>query len=113
MQRPQARGREIRGRAALLIPGRAATPATGHRAASRAHAIQILLVAGLYYGAASFGLTLSLVGKNVTPLWPPTGIALVAFLVFGRRIWPGVALGAFLVNLPISVNVLAALATAA
>jgi signal transduction histidine kinase len=73
----------------------------------------MLLVAAAYYVAARLGLRLALVKKNVTPLWPPTGIAVVAFLVMGRRVWPGIALSAFLVNLPISAGLPAALATAA
>jgi PAS domain S-box-containing protein len=36
--------------------------------------------------------------KNVSPVWPPTGIALAALLIFGSRLWPGVALGAFLAD---------------
>ena len=74
---------------------------------------KILIVAFAYYVAARLGLRLALIERNVTPLWPPTGIALVAFLVFGRGVWPGVALAAFAVNLPISANGLAAAATAA
>lgn len=74
---------------------------------------KILIVAFAYYVAARLGLRLALIERNVTPLWPPTGIALVAFLVFGRGVWPGVALAAFVVNLPISANGLAAAATAA
>jgi len=66
-----------------------------------------------YYVSARLGLRVALVGHNVTPLWPPTGIALVAFLVLGVRVWPGVALGALLVNAPISSNLLAAAVTAA
>ncbi|MFN7146340.1 MAG: sensor histidine kinase, partial [Myxococcota bacterium] len=31
----------------------------------------------------------------VTPVWPPTGVALAALLLGGLRLWPGVALGAF------------------
>jgi PAS domain S-box-containing protein len=74
---------------------------------------KILIVAFAYYVAARLGLRLALIEKNVTPLWPPTGIALVAFLVYGRAVWPGVALAAFAVNLPISTNGFAAAATAA
>src|SRR5437763_3532111 len=75
-------------------------------------AIRAAAVGVLYYAAARLGLRLALVQKNVTPLWPPTGIAVVAFLVLGRRMWPGVALAAFLINLPISTNALAAAVTA-
>jgi len=43
---------------------------------------------------------------QVTPIWPPTGIALVAMLVIGRRVWPAIAVGAFAVNLPIGPSAL-------
>src|SRR6266511_5597191 len=62
-------------------------------------AMKLLLVAVAYYLAARLSLRLALIQQNVTPLWPPTGIALVAFLVLRRRIWPAIALAAFLVNL--------------
>ena len=65
-----------------------------------------------YYLAAQLSLRLSLVGENITPLWPPTGIALVGFLLGGRRLWPGVAIAAFAVNLPISTSAVAAAVTA-
>src|SRR5262245_52877256 len=69
---------------------------------------------GLVYGLTAFlSLRLALVEDNVTPLWPPTGIAVVALLLFGTRLWPGVALAAFLVNLPITASPLAAAVTAA
>jgi PAS domain S-box-containing protein len=74
---------------------------------------KVILVGGAYYVAAILGLRLALIEKNVTPLWPPTGIAVVALLIFGWRMWPGVALAALAVNLPISTNGLAAAATAA
>jgi serine phosphatase RsbU (regulator of sigma subunit)/integral membrane sensor domain MASE1/anti-sigma regulatory factor (Ser/Thr protein kinase) len=72
-----------------------------------------LLVGVAYYVSGYLALRLALVAENVTPLWPPSGIAVVGFLVFGRRIWPGVAVAAFLLNLPISTTPLAAAATAA
>jgi PAS domain S-box-containing protein len=65
-----------------------------------------------YYLAAQLSLRLALVGENITPLWPPTGIALVGFLLRGRRLWPGVAIAAFAVNLPISASAAAAAITA-
>ena len=36
-----------------------------------------------------------------TTVWPPSGIALAAVLLFGPRIWPGIWLGAALTNLTI------------
>lgn len=64
-------------------------------------AVKILIVAAAYYVTARLSLRLALVGESVTPVWPPTGIAVVALLWFGRRVWPGIALAAFFVNLPI------------
>ena len=77
------------------------------------HAGALVLVGAAYYVGARVGLTLSLVERNVTPLWPPTGIAVAAFLLLGRSTWPGVAVAAFAVNLPISEGPIAAAVTAA
>ncbi|WP_404391780.1 SpoIIE family protein phosphatase [Humibacillus xanthopallidus] len=72
----------------------------------------LLLVALAYYAGARLGLGLSLVEANVTPLWPPTGVAVAAMLVLGRRTWPAVFVAALAVNLPISDTVVAAAVTA-
>ncbi len=75
--------------------------------------IRAVALGVVYYVAARLSLHLALVEDNVTPLWPPTGIALVGFLLYGRRLWPGVALAALAVNLPISATPIAAALTAA
>ncbi|MEU2156114.1 MASE1 domain-containing protein [Streptomyces sp. NPDC019396] len=64
----------------------------------------MIAVALAYYAAARLGLTLrvSVEGAIVTPLWPPTGIALAALLWFGLRVWPGIALGTLFVILAIT-----------
>ena len=70
-------------------------------AATRArviHAAKIALIAGAYYGSASIGLDLAFATGSVTAIWPPTGIALAALVLWGPSVWPGVALGAFLAN---------------
>lgn len=63
--------------------------------------LRVLGVAAAYYVAARIGLLQELVRGQVTPLWPPTGVALACLLLLGGRVWPGIALGAFLVNAPI------------
>ncbi len=78
-----------------------------------ARVLKVLLAGAAYYVVARFGLHFALIKNNVTPFWPPTGVALVAFLILGRRSWPGVALAAFLINAPISASSWAAIATAA
>jgi integral membrane sensor domain MASE1 len=64
-------------------------------------AVRIGGVAALYYLGALVGLRLALVDGQVTPLWPSTGVALAALLVFGPRVWPGILLGALAVNIPL------------
>jgi signal transduction histidine kinase len=71
--------------------------------------IELIVVALAYWFAASVSLRLALVHGQVTPIWPPTGIALVALLVLGRRVWPAVFLAALAVNLPIGPSALGAL----
>ncbi|MFJ1548972.1 MASE1 domain-containing protein [Streptomyces sp. NPDC088246] len=72
-----------------------------------------LAVAVCYFATARLGLLQQLVRGQVTPLWPPTGIAVAALLVFGVRIWPGIALGALVVNIFIGPSVLPVLIIAA
>jgi signal transduction histidine kinase len=52
----------------------------------------------VYYATARAGLSVATVGHSVTLVWPPTGLAIGVLLMAGMRFWPGVALGAFLVN---------------
>ncbi|HET7112096.1 MAG TPA: MASE1 domain-containing protein [Pyrinomonadaceae bacterium] len=66
---------------------------------------QILLLAVVYFATAKLGLSLAALHSNVTPVWPPTGIAIASLLIFGRRLWPGVFLGALAVNLLTSIPV--------
>ena len=62
------------------------------------YAVKIVLIAAAYYGSASVGLDLAFATGSVTAIWPPTGIALAALVLWGPSVWPGVALGAFLAN---------------
>lgn len=60
---------------------------------------RILAVALAYFVAAEAGLAFAVVGNTVTLVWPPSGIALVAILIFGYRMALGVFAGAFLANI--------------
>jgi signal transduction histidine kinase len=75
--------------------------------------LQLAVVALAYWFAAGVSLKLALVHGQVTPIWPPTGIAFVAMLVLGRRIWPAVFLAALAVNLPIGPSTVGAMFIAA
>src|SRR5690554_495431 len=52
-----------------------------------------------YAGAAELSLLLAIPPGFATAVWPPSGIALAALLLFGPRFWPGIWLGAFLANM--------------
>ncbi|GAB3010291.1 MASE1 domain-containing protein [Saccharothrix stipae] len=62
------------------------------------YVLHLAVVAGAYYVGAGIGLLQALVNDQVTPLWPPTGVAVLALLLGGMKLWPGIALGAFAVN---------------
>src|SRR5436853_3403032 len=59
---------------------------------------QLAVVALAYLGAANLGLLAAVAQKVVSSAWPPSGVALAALLLWGPRYWPGITIGAFLVN---------------
>ncbi|MDB9513205.1 MASE1 domain-containing protein [Kamptonema animale CS-326] len=59
--------------------------------------IGILALAYLLTGKLAASM-LGLVKAEASPVWPPAGIALGAMLLKGPRIWPGVAIGSFVLN---------------
>jgi signal transduction histidine kinase len=58
----------------------------------------IAIVALVYLGTGLLGLQVAMPPGNATALWPPSGLGLLALLVGGRRLWPGIFLGAFITN---------------
>jgi PAS domain S-box-containing protein len=58
----------------------------------------LTLLGAAYFVAGKFGLSLAIVNASASPVWPPSGIAVAAFLLLGPRVWPAVLAGAFLVN---------------
>jgi|GEM_PF-6260917 len=58
----------------------------------------ILALACVYFISSKFGFTMAHTAEQITVVWPPTGISLAAILLLGYRVWPGIALGAFLTN---------------
>src|SRR5438105_7606183 len=69
-------------------------------------------LAAVYVLAGKLGLLLAFVHASATAVWPPTGIALAAFLLLGYRVWPGIFLGAFLVNLTMAGSIVTTLVIA-
>ncbi len=60
--------------------------------------VKMLALAVAYYIAARIGLLLAYESSNASPVWPPSGIAIAALLIWGRRYWPGIFLGALAAN---------------
>ncbi|AHZ85338.1 Sensor histidine kinase RcsC [Bdellovibrio bacteriovorus] len=61
-------------------------------------AVQIFLIFVLYYLTGRLGLLLALPPGYASLVWPPFGISIAALLLLGVNRWPGVLIGAFLVN---------------
>ena len=72
----------------------------------------IIVVAVVYFASAELGLSLASVHTNVTPVWPPTGIAIASLLIFGWRMWPAVLAGALAANLSTHISMPTALGIA-
>jgi len=60
---------------------------------------EMLFLAAAYFFCGAFGLSLASINKSTSAFWPPTGLALAVLLLKGRDLWPGVFLGAFLINI--------------
>ena len=72
--------------------------ATTSTAGRLAYALEVLGAATLYFATARVGLDLAVVAKQVSIIWPATGLALALLVLRGRRLWPAVVLGAFAAN---------------
>ncbi len=70
---------------------------------------QVGLLAIVYFIAAKLSLLLAIPPGYATAVWPPSGIALAATLLLGNRVWPGVWLGAALVNYTVNSSLILAL----
>ena len=69
--------------------------------------VQVVLLAAVYFAAAKASLLAAIPPGYATAVWPPSGIALAALLLWGNRLWPGVWIGSFAANLTVEGAVLA------
>jgi PAS domain S-box-containing protein len=86
------------------------TPEEGKRSEDASHSRQMkvgskstlgqaALLAVLYFASGKLGLLFAIPPGYVTVIWPPSGIVLGMLLLYGARLWPGVLIGSFLLNL--------------
>src|SRR6266480_5665854 len=67
-----------------------------------------LALAAAYFVVAKIGLRYATIGPSISPVWPPTGLAVAALVLLGPGYWPAILVGAFLANAATSIPVLAA-----
>ena len=60
--------------------------------------LRLLALAAAYYVTGRLGLLLAIPPGYATAIWAPSGVAFAGLLLFGWRLWPGVLLGSFAVN---------------
>ena len=87
-------------------------PIAGRASADRPDLVVLVAIALAYFLAGKLGLSFAAIHSSASAIWPPTGIALAAFLVFGRGVWPAIFAGAFLVNITTSGSFVASVAIA-
>lgn len=60
------------------------------------HPIVLLAIAAIYFALGQLGLAVGGFAGGTMAVWPPSGFAIAALVVFGRRAWPAISAGAFL-----------------
>jgi len=68
----------------------------------------VVLLAAMYFSAAKLALLVAIPPGYASAVWPPSGIALASVLLLGGRVWPGIWLGASLVNVTVQSSLVAA-----
>ena len=71
-------------------------------------AAQLAVLAAVYFVAAKASLLVAIPPGYATAVWPPSGIALAALLLWGRRLWPGIWIGSFAANATVEGSIIAA-----
>ncbi|HCI13648.1 MAG TPA: hypothetical protein DFK12_06725 [Gallionellaceae bacterium] len=73
---------------------------------------KMLLLALAYFATGKLGMALSIQDNHIALLWLPAGISVAALLRWGISCWPGVFLGALLVDFSLGLSPLLTIATA-
>lgn len=72
----------------------------------------LVVIGAIYLASAKGGLALASIHPSATPIWPPTGVALAAVLLWGYRIWPAIFAAAMIANATTAGSVATAFAIA-
>jgi diguanylate cyclase (GGDEF)-like protein len=66
--------------------------------------VRVAILAAAYTLTGIVGLSLAVPPGYATAVWPPSGIALAALMLWGPRVWPGIAIGSILVNVAVAMT---------
>jgi integral membrane sensor domain MASE1 len=72
----------------------------------------LVVIGVIYFALAKGGLALASINPSATPIWPPTGFALAAVLLWGYRTWPAIFAAAMIANATTAGSIATAIATA-
>ncbi|SIO21580.1 Signal transduction histidine kinase [Bradyrhizobium erythrophlei] len=72
----------------------------------------LVAIGVIYFALAKGGLALASIHPSATPIWPPTGVALAAVLLWGYRTWPAIFTAAAIANATTAGSVATAIAIA-
>jgi signal transduction histidine kinase/CheY-like chemotaxis protein len=98
--------------ASTMSDPRSLTPEINfHRGIS--YAGGLVAIGVIYFALAKGGLALASIHPSATPIWPPTGVALAAVLLWGYRTWPAIFTAAAIANVTTAGSVATAIAIAA
>src|SRR5437879_7606907 len=81
-----------------------------HRAIN--YAGGLVAIGVIYFVLAKGGLALASIHPSATPIWPPTGVALAAVLLWGYRTWPAIFMAAVIANATTAGSIATAIAIA-
>jgi signal transduction histidine kinase/CheY-like chemotaxis protein len=97
--------------ASTMSDPRSLTPEINfHRGIS--YAGGLVAIGVIYFALAKGGLALASIHPSATPIWPPTGVALAAVLLWGYRTWPAIFTAAVIANATTAGSVATAIAIA-
>jgi PAS domain S-box-containing protein len=68
------------------------------------YSLELAIIAAIYVGLAGSAQVLPTINPAVTPLWPPTGVALAIVLLRGYRVWLAIYVGAFFAHAISSIS---------
>jgi signal transduction histidine kinase len=97
--------------ASTMSDPRSLAPKIDFRRGAR-YAGGLVAIGVIYFVLAKGGLALASVHPSATPIWPPTGLALAAVLLWGYRTWPAIFIAAVIANATTAGSVATAIAIA-